>query len=177
MKTLKKVQSKCLILVFYFQNLIELFKKLQYTKNPPARNTLVWDGECGFCNFWKTRWEQKTKDRISFETYQQSSAKFPDIPLKEFKKASRLIETDGKIYSGPDSAYRSIWHSGTKFWHNCYSQNKIFRSFSDHAYNHIAKNRRFYWKLTMAFFGDNPEKLKPYWLAYLAILTLILILL
>ncbi len=147
-----------------------MFEKIKLTKYPPTKNILIWDGDCGFCKFWKTRWQQKTEGKVAFETYQNSSKKFSDIPLKEFKKASRLIEIDGKIYRGPDSAYRSLWHAGNKKWHQLYSSNHIFRNLSDNGYNHIAKNRSFYFKLTKILFGNNPLNLKPYWLIYLILL-------
>ncbi|MCP9199874.1 DCC1-like thiol-disulfide oxidoreductase family protein [Gramella sp. GC03-9] len=151
-----------------------MFKKFEYTENPPSEDTMIWDGKCGFCKFWKTRWEVKTKGILKFETYQDAAHKFPDIPLKEFKKASRLIETDGKVYDGPDSAYRSLWHTGTKRWHQYYNSSSLFRKMSDHAYNHIAKNRSFYFSVTKMMFGKDPLNFKPYWLLYLVIFALIL---
>ena len=154
-----------------------MFGKISHTKYPPRRNILIWDGDCGFCKFWKTRWQQKTKRIIDFETYQNSSEKFSDIPLKEFKKASRLIEIDGKIYSGPDSAYRSLWHADNRKWHQLYTSSPLFMKLSDHGYNHIAKNRLFYFKLTKILFGNNPLSLKPYWFFYLALLIALIFLL
>ncbi|CAL67009.1 thiol-disulfide oxidoreductase DCC family protein [Christiangramia forsetii] len=152
-----------------------MFEKIEITENPPPKNILIWDGDCGFCKFWKTRWQEKTKGKIVFKTFQDYASHFPDIPIKEFKKASRLIETDGKIYGGPDSAYRSLWHSGNKVWHQLYNSNSIFRSLSNHGYNHIAKNRSFYFKLTKLLFGKDPLNLKPYWLLYLIFLVVIII--
>lgn len=154
-----------------------MFGKIKHTSYPPSQNILIWDGECGFCKFWKTRWEAKTQGKVVFETYQNSASKFKDFPLKEFKKASRLIEPDGKIYSGPDSAYRSMWHSGNKFWHKLYASNTFFESISNHGYNHIAKNRSFYFKVTKLLFGKDPLHLKAYWLLYLAGIILIITLL
>ncbi|QYA26014.1 DUF393 domain-containing protein [Gramella sp. MT6] len=154
-----------------------MFGRIDHTNYPPKQNVLIWDGKCGFCKFWKTRWEEKTKGKIRFKTYQEFAQNFPDIPLKEFKKASRLIEPDGKVYSGPDSAYRSLWHSGTTFHHELYQSNNFFRKFSDHAYNHIAKNRHFYFRLTKFLFGNNPLNLKHYWIFYLVLIILILFLL
>lgn len=151
-----------------------MFAKFDHTDYPPKQNVLIWDGQCGFCNFWKTRWQEKTKGKISFKTYQEFADNFPDIPLKEFKKASRLIETNGKIYSGPDSAYRSLWHAGTKSYHKFYSSNSLFRKLSDHAYNHIAKNRSFYFSLTKLLFGKDPLKFKHYWIIYLLLIVLVI---
>lgn len=148
-----------------------MFKKIQHTNYPPPKPLLVWDGDCGFCKYWKTRWQLKTGNKITFKTYQEVAKNFPDIPLKEFKKSSKLIEPDGKIYNGPDSAYKSIYYSGTQIWHNWYKKNKIFQKLSDHGYNHIAKNRSFYFKVTRFLFGSNPSAIKHYWLLYFIIIT------
>ena len=152
-----------------------MYTEIKRTENPPKRPTLIWDGTCGFCKFWKTNWESKTQGKVFFETYQEKAQNFPDIPLKEFKKASRLIEPDGKVYSGPDSAYRSLYHSGNKKWHQYFNKYTWFKILSKKGYNHIAKNRSFYFKLTKICFGSNPKNLKPFWLIYLAIIFLLLI--
>jgi len=144
-----------------------MFKKIEFTVHPPSKPELIWDGECGFCKFWKTRWELKTGDRVNYRTFQERAEYYPDIPLKEFKKASRLIETDGSVYSGPDSAYRTLQYSGNSFWHNLYKKQSWFTWLSDHGYNHIAKNRAIYFKVTKRLFGENPEKLSYDWLFYM----------
>ncbi|SFN58447.1 thiol-disulfide oxidoreductase DCC family protein [Salegentibacter flavus] len=154
-----------------------MFVKINKTEYPPREPTMVWDGTCGFCKYWKTRWQLKTKGKIRFVTYQEKACDFPDIPLKEFKKASRLIEPDGSVYSGPDSAYRSIYYTGNEKWHHWYRKYPWFERFSDLAYNHIAKNRDFYFKITKALFGKDPANLKSYWLFYLLAVFVILALL
>ena len=152
-----------------------MFKKINKTAFPPEKSVLIWDGDCTFCKFWKTRWELKTHNVIDFAPYQDIAKRFKDIPLKEFKKASRLIEKDGQVYSGPDSAYRSIYHSGTTFWHQLYTNQKWFRTLSDHGYNHIAKNRSFYYKVTIALFGSNPKKIKHWWILYCIVILSVII--
>ncbi len=152
-----------------------MFQKITKTNYPPQFAILVWDGECKFCKWWKTRWELRTKNNLTFKTYQEVASQFPDIPIKEFKKASRLIESDGSIYSGPDSAYRSLYIAGDKKWHFWYSKYNWFQKASDIAYNHIAKNRSFYYKATIFLFGKNPEKPTLYWLYYFLVLILLVI--
>ncbi|WP_339702810.1 DCC1-like thiol-disulfide oxidoreductase family protein [uncultured Marixanthomonas sp.] len=149
-----------------------MFQKFEKTNYPPTgKPVLVWDGECGFCKYWVTRWQSLTRNKIEYKTYQEIASQFHDIPLKEFKKASRLIETNGKIYSGPDSAYRSYTYSTKNLpWHSWYCNYSWFTKLSDHGYNYIAKHRPFFFKLTTLSFGKNPEALKPYWLLYLLIL-------
>ncbi|MCM4157132.1 DCC1-like thiol-disulfide oxidoreductase family protein [Gramella sp. AN32] len=154
-----------------------MFQKIHHINIHPEKPTLIWDGDCGFCKFWKTRWELKTENSIVFRTFQEAADNFQEIPLKEFKKASRLIDTEGNVFSGPDSAYRSLWYGGNKFWHHLYKKSSIFCDISDHTYNHIAKNRSFYFKATHLLFGKNPRNLKPYWLLYLFAVILIFFLL
>ena len=69
---------------------------------------MVWDGECGSCKYWITYWKSRTGNSVDYRTFQKVSAQFEDISLEEFKKASRLIEVDGSVYSGPDSAFRTF---------------------------------------------------------------------
>ena len=154
-----------------------MFTKIDFTNHKPNTPVLVWDGHCGFCKFWKTRWEIRTGSQVKYITLQEHSHDFPDIPEKEFKKASRLITKDGKIFSGPDSAYKAMWFGGVKKWHSWYHKSSFFQQISDHGYNHIAKNRSFYYKLTVNLFGNNPKSLKPYWLIYLLFLIAIIYLL
>ena len=109
--------------------------------------------------------------------FQEIAEKFKDIPLKEFKKASRLIEPNGSVYNGPDSAYRSYHYTSNPFpWHRWYKRYTWFTWLSDHGYNHIAKNRPFFFRLTHILFGKNPKKLKPYWLLYLTVIVVVIIL-
>ena len=152
-----------------------MFQKIESTNFPPTQTLLVWDGKCGFCKFWITRWQQQTQGKIKFVTYQEAAENFKDIPLKEFKKSSKIIEPDGRVYNGPDSAYRSLYIAGNKKWHRWYKTYKLFTYISDHGYNHIAKNRSFYFKITKAFLGSNPKKFQPYWVFYLLIVISILI--
>jgi predicted DCC family thiol-disulfide oxidoreductase YuxK len=145
-----------------------MFAKIQKTQSPPSQALFVWDGECGFCKYWIIIWKSKTTN-LNYKTFQEVSGEFPDIPLKEFKKASRLIEIDGSVFCGPDSAYRTFWYfeKTQKHWHRWYQQSSLFRQLSDHGYNFIAKNRPLMMKLTLAFWGKNPVNRKPYWVVWL----------
>ncbi len=155
-----------------------MFGKIYKTQYPPLhKGVLIWDGQCGFCKYWVTRWHNMTGDTLDYLTFQDASVDFPDIPLKEFKKASRIIEPDGRVYSGPDSAYRSYDYAKKGYpWHAWYLKSPVFRWISDHAYNWIAKHRSFMFKVTVAFFGRNPLSLKPYWLIYLILVFAVVLL-
>lgn len=157
-----------------------MFQKFQRTQHPPeVKPVLVWDGDCGFCKYWITRWKKVTAGSIAFYPYQEVASQFPDIPLKEFKKASRLIDTEGNVYSGPDSAYRSYYLADrTSPWHTWYTKYTWFQKLSDHGYTFIAKHRSAMFTLTKAMLGPNPLHFKHYWSLYLvgmvALATLLL---
>src|SRR5680860_482010 len=150
-----------------------MFSKIEKTAYPPnTKPVFIWDGECGFCKFWVVRLKIHTKNKIAYRTYQEAAGQFPDIPVKEFKKASRLIEVNGGIYSGPDSLYRSLQHAENIVWpwHRWYYRYVWFTKVSDHGYFFIAKNRPMMFKLTKVLFGERPEKLKLYWLIYIVVI-------
>lgn len=145
-----------------------MFSRIQKTYNPPKQPLFIWDGECGFCKYWILVWKSKTEG-LTYQTLQDTAGDFPEIPLKEFKKASRLIEKDGSVFSGPDSAFRTFYyfHEPKKHWHRWYQKSGIFRSICDHSYNWMAKNRPLMMKLTLVFWGKNPVNRKPYWTLWL----------
>jgi len=155
-----------------------MFSKIEKTAFPPSEKpVMVWDGNCGFCHYWITRWKSKTGDRINYKAFQEAADQFQDIPLKEFKKASRLIEPNGLVYSGPDSAYRSFtyFEDEASRWHTWYIKSAWFTFLSDHAYNFIAKNRNTMFVITKICFGKDPTAIKPYWFIILFfIFTLII---
>ena len=138
---------------------------------------MVWDGECSFCAYWIGYWQGLQPGFIDFEPYSTAAERFKDIDNSHFKEASRLIDNDGRIYSGPDSAYKSLsLMSRLKWLHNLYQANAIFRFLSDQLYQLIANNRNFFFKLTKLLFGSDPQNLRPFWTVYLfAIIFLILI--
>ena len=143
-----------------------MFSKFEKTAFPPTEKPMmVWDGECGFCKYWITNWKLKTEDRIDYKTFPEVREHFADIPLNEFKKASRLIEPNGSVFSGLDSAFRSFiyFEKENSRWHLWYSKYNWLASLSDHIYNFIAKHRGIAFILTKIFFGKNPESIKPYW--------------
>lgn len=147
-----------------------MFRKIKETHYPPSSPTFIWDGTCGFCRYWKEHIELLTPSSIHYKPYQDVADRFSYIPLKEFKKASRLIETNGKIYSGPNSIYRLYWWAGRKKFFEYYEKYPIFQRISDHIYNHIAKHRSIYFRFTHLLLGKNPKKFHHYWILYILIL-------
>ncbi len=133
---------------------------------------MVWDGECGFCRYWTIRWQKITGTKVKYVPYQEVYKDFPDIDQKHFRQASRLIEPDGKVFSGPRSAYRTFTY-GRKwaFLDRWYETKSWFQKLSDWLYNRVAQNRSMLFKLTKALFGSDPHNTKPFWVIYLALVV------
>lgn len=136
---------------------------------------MIWDGQCAFCAYWIAHWQEITKDKVNYQAYQQAAEHFPDINKRHFMLASRLIECDGQIYSGPRSAYRTFTY-GTKwrFLDRWYETKPWFKSLSNNMYSWVTKNRGKLYKLSKLLFGSNPKNLKPFWAVYLLLFLLFL---
>jgi len=153
-----------------------VFQKVRETKFPPAKVTMYWDGDCSFCRFWTSNWDKLLKAKVQFEPYQNGIGQFQDLDPQIFKEASRLIEEDGHIYSGPDSTYRSLYLAGKYSWlHKSYQRNVLFRNFSDRLYQWIATNRGFCFRITKLLFGSDPMNLRPFWAIYLFVILFLIL--
>lgn len=149
-----------------------MFKKIKTTSFPPKdKPVIIWDGNCGFCKYWTTRWQKTTKGKVDFTPYQEAQIQFSDIDVIHFKQASRLIDKDGKIYSGPHSAYKSLTYAGRLgFLNNWYENYSLFTNLSDGLYDIITRNRGVFFRITKLFFGADPKEVRPFWIIYLAII-------
>lgn len=149
--------------------------EIHRTSYPPGtKPVLVWDGQCEFCRYWVLFLNHHTEGRLTYRSYQSAAADFRDIPLEKFRQAVRLIEPDGRVFSGADVAYRALqcYFSKTISWfHEWYKRSRFFRKFSDLAYELISGHRSLMYKITVVLFGTDPFKIKHYWLAYLLVLS------
>lgn len=146
-----------------------MFAKLDKTKYPPEGKPLVaWDGDCGFCHYWVLRWKSFTGNKVDYRPYREVYHQFPDIDLKYFRQAVKLIDVDGKIYSGPAAAFQAFRYGNKWRWiMPLYSKYKIVEVVSDNCYSFISKRRPFMYKVTVALWGKNPIRQKNYWAYYL----------
>ncbi|GAA0893696.1 hypothetical protein GCM10009122_33750 [Fulvivirga kasyanovii] len=104
-------------------------------------------------------WQKHTSESIEYITFQADADRFPDIPKKYFEGAVRLIEPDGRIYNGPDAAYRSMeYYKGkpVKFFHRWYTRSRFFKVISDYGYHFVTTHRPFLLKLSRLLFGRKP---------------------
>lgn len=137
----------------------------------------MWDGNCGFCRFWKTRWQKMSNGKLDFEPFQNAHAIYTDIDPEIFKRSVCLIDTEGKIHTGAKAVFRSFVEMGKyQFLNRWYESSKLFRNLSESAYRFVANNRGNLLDITSLFFGKDPEKLKHYWVIYLLLLVVVLLL-
>jgi len=154
-----------------------MFTKLDKTKYLPGEKPIMaWDGNCGFCHYWVLRWKMFSGDAVIYEPYYKVADKFPDIDLRYFKQAVRLIDVDGKIYSGPAAAFRSFRYGKRYRWlMPLYENFKPAEFIADNVYRFISKNRPVMYKIAVAMWGRNPIRQKPYWLIYLSGLVALIV--
>lgn len=137
---------------------------------------MVWDGDCTFCAYWIQYWKGLSANHFDFQAYQDVNQHFNDIDIQYFKEAVRFVEPDGRVYSGPDAAYRSLYLLGRYKWlHKAYHKRSFFRDLSDRLYQGVANNRGFFFRITKFLFGSNPASFKPFWAIYLFVLIYLLL--
>ncbi|MCH9032470.1 MAG: DUF393 domain-containing protein [candidate division Zixibacteria bacterium] len=77
---------------------------------------MVYDGDCEFCRRWITRWKRLTGVHVDYESFQNISINYPEIPLERFQKAVQLIDIDGTVYSGAEAVFRAFRRTPSRVW-------------------------------------------------------------
>jgi len=126
---------------------------------PPDRPLVVFDGDCGFCRFWVSRWRYRTDDRVE---YLPSNApgiaeRLPGLQLDRLAHAVHLIEPDGRVSAGAEAVFRLLAYSGSRIPLVLYTHLPVFASISDAAYELVANHRGIFTKLTRLLIGRSPE--------------------
>ncbi len=115
--------------------------RLPPVASPPDRPLVVFDGDCEFCRFWIARWKSVTGDRLDYAPYQEVSARLPEIPVEEFRRAVAIVLPTGESFSGADAVVRALAHvPGRGLWQWIYERvpgarpaaNGVYRAIADH---------------------------------------------
>lgn len=123
--------------------------------NPPSKSLLVYDGDCGFCKLWVARWREETGDAVDYQPLQEAAARFPEVPREEFERAVKLIEPDGRVWSGAAAVYRSLGAGGRGLNRWSYDHVRGFAAMSEFAYRFIAGHRDLAHRITSFLWGEN----------------------
>ncbi|HEX9751316.1 MAG TPA: DCC1-like thiol-disulfide oxidoreductase family protein [candidate division Zixibacteria bacterium] len=127
----------------------------------PARPLLIWDGECGFCRFWIMRWQTLTCGQVDYEPYQSAAARFPAIPIEQFKRSVVHVAPDGTIRAGAHAVLTTLAAARHRRWLlTLYERIAPFRIAAEWLYRIVANNRAFLSKLTRLIWGEYDESAK-----------------
>src|SRR6266487_5931194 len=132
--------------------------------NPPTKPLMVWDGECHFCKRWIERWREITAGKVDYATYQEAAARFPEIPIEQFKRAVAFIEPDGEAFFAAEAVYRSLRYRSSRRW-LAWSYDHVpgFAVISEIAYKFIARHRGLGSTFTRLLWGKDVRPPTYFW--------------
>ena len=125
---------------------------------------MIWDGECHFCKRWIERWREITAGKVDYATYQEAAARFPEIPVEQFKRAVAFVEPDGEAYFAAEAVYRSLRYRSSRKW-LAWSYDRVpgFAAISETAYKFIAHNRSLGSTVTRLLWGKDVRPPTYFW--------------
>jgi|HubBroStandDraft_3_1064219.scaffolds.fasta_scaffold02235_4 predicted DCC family thiol-disulfide oxidoreductase YuxK len=138
--------------------------------NPPGMPLVVFDGDCAFCRLWVERWRCRLGERVGWAPYQETSQRFPSLPVERFRRAVQLIEPDGNVYEGAEAVFRTLAKQpGHGHWLATYRRLPGARTLFDAGYHWVAGHRNFLYPATRRLLGDprrpaGPGRSRPRWL-------------
>ena len=132
--------------------------------NPPPKPLMIWDGECHFCKRWIERWREITAGKVDYATYQEAAARFPEIPIEQFKRSVVFIEPDGEAFFAAEAVYRSLRYRSSRKW-LAWSYDHVpgFAGISEAAYKFIARHRSHGSTFTRLLWGKDVRPPTYFW--------------
>jgi predicted DCC family thiol-disulfide oxidoreductase YuxK len=132
-----------------------------YVASPPAKPTMIFDGDCNFCRRWISRWQQATADRIEYVPFQDPSVaeRFPELPRELCEQAVQFIDVDGCIYSAAEAVFRAQSVAPWKRWPLwLYQRATGFAPVTESFYDFVARHRTGFSSLTRLLWGQHVEQ-------------------
>jgi predicted DCC family thiol-disulfide oxidoreductase YuxK len=83
-----------------------------------------------------------TRGAVDYAPFQETAARFPEIPREDFAQALHFIDKDGTVYRGAEAVFRSLGSvrgGHALVW--CYEHLLGFAPITEVAYGLIARNR------------------------------------
>jgi predicted DCC family thiol-disulfide oxidoreductase YuxK len=125
---------------------------------------MIWDGECLFCKRWIERWREITAGNVDYAAYQDAAARFPEIPIEQFKRAVTIIEPDGETFFAAKAVYRSLRYRASRKWLTwSYDHVPGFAALSETAYTFIARHRSLGSTFTRLLWGKDVRPPTYFW--------------
>jgi predicted DCC family thiol-disulfide oxidoreductase YuxK len=125
---------------------------------------MIWDGECHFCKRWIERWREITAGKVDYATYQEAAARFPEIPIEQFKRAVAFVEPDGEAFFAAEAVYRSLRYRSSREW-LAWSYDHVpgFAGISEAAYKFVARHRGLGSTFTRLLWGKDVRPPSYFW--------------
>ena len=129
-----------------------------FAPDQPPRPVFLYDGDCGFCRAWVTRWQRKTGEQVEYASYQTAATRFPDLSCEARARAAHLIESDGQVFRGAEAVFRTLRLAGGGGWgYALYGGVPGFAPLSEFVYRQVAGHRRGISRVTSWLWGDLTE--------------------
>ncbi len=130
---------------------------------PVEKPLFIYDADCAFCIRWVRRWQESTRGKVDFASFQSVGERFAqDIPVERFRSAAHLIETDGTIHLGADAVFRMLSYgsgigNGLGLW--CFRRIPGFAAATQYGYRVVANHRELASVLTKMLWGKGEDAL------------------
>jgi len=120
---------------------------------------MIYDGDCGFCSLWISRWKSLTQDQVNYIPFQKAGDEYHPLKTEDFEKSVHYITTKKEVFSGAGAVFKSLADASVHqflFW--LYNRMSIFKNCTEIGYRFIANNRRISSFMTYIFWGQSLEK-------------------
>jgi predicted DCC family thiol-disulfide oxidoreductase YuxK len=115
---------------------------------------LIYDGDCGFCQYWVDYWQQLTGDAVVYKPYQEVASQFPHISPAEFQKAIYYVAADGAISKAAKASLLTLSHAkGSNIALTLYRLLPGFAFIAEKSYATVAAHRPFFYRISLFLWG------------------------
>jgi predicted DCC family thiol-disulfide oxidoreductase YuxK len=128
--------------------------------SPPEQRKprLIYDGDCGFCNYWARYWHALTGEAVEYRPYQEVAAQHPGIPLADFQRAVQYLGPDGQRASAAEASFLTLSHAkGSGVWLTLYRRLPGFAGAAERMYAFIAAHRPGFYRISLLLWGKGHE--------------------
>lgn len=115
------------------------------------RPTLLYDGDCEFCQYCVDYLKQRTEETVRYQPYQQGTL---GRPFEACQKAIQLVVSEAQFYQGAAAGFKTLsyGHSNRGWW--LYKHLPGFAWTSEKIYLWISCNRTFCHSIAKALCGN-----------------------
>lgn len=123
------------------------------------RPLVLFDGDCGFCRRWVSRWRERMGGRVLFLPARPLPRWLLGVRKRDARRAMLLIEPSGARYSGAEAVFRMLGrspHRGTR-WAAALGRLPGALQVSQAIYGVIASHRTGAARVDRLLFGRTPR--------------------